>query len=142
MRRISIIFISFVVVIIGILYFLDKAKYTSFQKEVLNEIHKDDVLKITIERYSDYTRISITDRRIMGKIFDELSSIELKKVKDFSSQKEYAVRIYQNESLGFEVTKDMKYISIFKGSGHTKYEVLNNNNYLETIENLELQLPE
>ncbi len=60
----------------------------------------------------------------MENIFDELSSIELKKVRDFSSQKEYAVRIYQNESLGFEVTKDMKYIVIFKGSGHIKYEVL------------------
>ncbi|SDE66265.1 hypothetical protein SAMN04488542_101309 [Fontibacillus panacisegetis] len=142
LKRIAIIFISLVVVIIGTLYFLDEAKYTSFQKEILDELHKDGTLKITIMRYSDYARISITDKELVGKIFNDLSSVELKKVKDFSSQKEYAVRIYQYENLGFEVTKDLKYIVIFKGSGNTKYKVLNDNNYLKTIKNLDLQITE
>ncbi|MCM3699435.1 hypothetical protein [Paenibacillus macerans] len=139
MKRIAAFFLSVIVLIIGILFLLEKTKYTSMQTEILDEVSKDDTVKISIERYSDHARISIKDKEMIEKIFADLSSVELKKVRDISSDMEYAVRIYlKNENLGFEVSKDMKYIIIFKNN----YKVYTDNNFLETIQNIDLQLPE
>ncbi|RRJ65176.1 hypothetical protein EHV15_21360 [Paenibacillus oralis] len=85
MRRMAAFFLSVLVVIIGILFLLEKTKYTSMQTEILDEVSKDDTVKISMERYSDHARISIKDKEVVEKIFADLSSIELKKVKDSSS---------------------------------------------------------
>ncbi|MGZ7440401.1 hypothetical protein [Paenibacillus sp. TH7-28] len=140
MKRMAVFFLSVIVVIIGILFLLEKTKYTSMQTEILDKVRTDDTVKISMERYSDHARISIKDKEMVEKIFADLSSVELKRVKDISSDTEYAVRIYlKNENLGFEVSKDMKYIVILKKSGHTNYKVFTDNNFLETIQNLDLQ---
>lgn len=149
LKRIIIFILASVIVIIGILYLLDKTKFTSLQKEILDEISEDDTVEISIKRYSDNARISTTDKEMIEKILADVSGTELKKeVNDVSSVSEYAIRIYLkndkngSSNLGFEVTKDKNYIVLFKKSGHTKYKVVSDNNYLKTIEKLDLQLPD
>jgi len=83
LKRIIIVILASVIVIIGILYLIDKTKFTSLQKEITDEISEDDTVEISIKRYSDNARISITDKEMIEKVLADLSGTELKKVNDF-----------------------------------------------------------
>jgi hypothetical protein len=128
-----------VIVIVGIFYLIDKGKYTTVQKEISAGLGEMDAVEMSIERYSDEAKISIKDKETAAKIIAGLSGTKLKKVSDFSSESEYAIRIYSNHTgnLGLEVTKDKKYMAIFKDSGHIKYKIVNDDHHLETIDNLD-----
>lgn len=141
MKKTLIVILTAVIVIVGVLLFLDRVKSNSVQKEVLNEISQDHILKISIERYSDNASTTITDKKIMNDILDDLASAELRKVKDFSSKSEYAIRIYLNQdrNLGLEITDDQDYMTLFKDNSHVRYKVVSKHDFLRTIEALELK---
>lgn len=142
MKKTLIVILSAVIVIVGVLLFLDRGKSTSVQKEMLDEISQDHISKISIERYSDNARTTITDKKIMNDILADLTSAEIKKVKDFSSKSEYAIRIYLNQddrNLGLEITDDQDYMTLFKGNSHNRYKVVSKHDFLRTIEALDLE---
>lgn len=141
MKKRIVLSIVVIIVIVGMVYLIDQAKYTTIGQEISKVIRDSDVVKISINRESDDARISITNQEDIEAIVTDLSRAELKEVKDFSTEREYAIRMFSNPDvgqIGFEVTADQKYIVIFKNTGHTKYEVINANDYLHTIEKLEL----
>ncbi|WP_053377033.1 hypothetical protein [Paenibacillus sp. FJAT-27812] len=139
MRNKTIWLLAVLIVIVGIFYFVDKGKNTTVQKEVFAGIGEMDAVGMSLERYSDETRISIKDKETVAKMVEGLSGVKLKKVSDFSSESEYAIRIYSDHAgnLGLEMTKDKKYVAIFKDSGHIKYKIVNDDHHLDMIDSLD-----
>ncbi|WP_334076666.1 hypothetical protein [Paenibacillus sanfengchensis] len=138
MKKVVALALSFIVVIIGIVYISNKATYTSMRKEVMDEISLTNIVKVTFRRYSDDKETIIKDKRRIEQMLAGLSDMKLIKVRDISADREYAVRIYlKDKNIGFEVTEDMEYMVIFKGSGHQLYKVLDGKDHLKTIEALD-----
>ncbi|WP_334073130.1 hypothetical protein [Paenibacillus sp. A14] len=104
MKKVVALALSFIVVIIGIVYISNKATYTSMRKEVMDEISLTNIVKVTFRRYSDDKETITKDTRSIDQMLAEQSDIELKKVRDISADREYAVRIYlKDKNIGFEV---------------------------------------
>lgn len=141
MKKVFIFSVLLVIAIVGIFYVAEQMKYTTFQKVVLDEISVDDVYKIVITRYSDNARISISDKVIIEKVFDDFSGMELKKDNANHPSGDYAIRIYANHTseLGMQLYKDENIIWITKGQkGSNFYKVVNDIDYLDVIENEKL----
>ncbi|QHZ58385.1 hypothetical protein QNK09_04240 [Brevibacillus agri] len=122
-----------IIVIAGPFYANEWMKYTSLNEKALNQITKNDEVRIDIRRESDSARVSITDKEMVDKILNELSVVELKKESFTEIDGDYRVRIYVNgvNKLSMAVFVDKNYVII---SNEGDYKIVNQNNFKKVFE--------
>ncbi|TKI59050.1 hypothetical protein E8L90_28675 [Brevibacillus antibioticus] len=127
-----------IIVIAGLFYAFDRMKYTSLNEKALNQITKNDEVRIDIRRESDSARVSVTNKEMVDKILNELSVVELKKENFTEIDGDYRVRIYVNgvEKLSMAVFVDKNYVMISKEGD---YKIVNQNNFKKMFEDPSLK---
>lgn len=123
------------VAIAGCLYAVNRMNYTSLNEKALNQITKNDDVRIDIKRYSDDAKVSLTDKDKVEKLLKSLSSVELKKENMTWPSGDYAIRVYVNgvNKLGMEMLTNKNYVWINEQKGGV-YKVSNQVDLFKIIE--------
>ncbi|MFD1780809.1 hypothetical protein ACFSFW_19330 [Fredinandcohnia salidurans] len=131
--------IIFLVVIVGIFYITDRMKYTTFQEVILDEINQDEIKNIDISRKSgNEASVSLSDKDLVAEILKDFSDVKLKKVNE-NVVPNYTMFIYVDGyryAVGINKTENL--IDIVDGKKAGIYKIVSDTDYLETIENLDL----
>ncbi|RJE85161.1 hypothetical protein D3P07_21575 [Paenibacillus sp. 1011MAR3C5] len=72
--------LSILLAIVFVIVIADRLTFTSFQKQVLDQLGDNEPIKIHVHRFSDGGKLTIKDKEIMQNILEDLANTKLWKV--------------------------------------------------------------
>lgn len=140
-----------VICAIGIIVINEQMKYTTFQEVVSDQLNEETTVRSISIYVNDFSnnvlereaKTTINDEKIIDRILEDLSNLELKKDNDFRNYGDYTIRFvttnqveedhYSTESWYIDLTEN--YAIITEGSPGS-YEIVSETGHLKTIKSL------